>query len=73
MGEEKFMSPSPYFKKGEVSRQKAEDRIREDIIVKCKVCGGIMKFYRHKEKPTLQFANYWHCAICLRNIVVTQL
>jgi len=68
------MNPSPYVKKGygEVSKR-AEDRIRKEVIIKCKECGGIMKFYRHKEKPTLQFADYWHCAICLRNIVVTQL
>jgi len=44
--------PSPYVKKGygEVSKE-AEDRIREDIIIKCKVCAcygrnGIMRFYR---------------------------
>jgi len=50
-----------------VSRRKAEDRIRKDIIVKCKVCNGIMKYYRAKTD------NYYHCAICLRNVVLTQL
>jgi len=81
--------PSPYVKKGygEVSKE-AEDRIREDIIIKCKVCGGIMKFYRPiKSMPHLDRDdpitgittgipikdNYYHCAICLRNVVITQL
>jgi len=50
-----------------VSRRKAEDRIRKDVIVKCKVCNGIMKFHRAKTD------NYYHCAICLRNVVLTQL
>ena len=60
--------PSPYVKKGygEVSKR-AEERIREDVIVKCKVCDGIMKFHREKTD------NYYHCSICLRNVVLTQL
>jgi len=72
------MSPSPYFKKGygEVSK-KAEDRIREDIIVKCKVCGGIMKFYNVELMDTYIESsgqkNYYYCAICLRKVVITQL
>ena len=51
----------------EVTRRKAEDRIRKDVIVKCKVCNGIMKFHRAKTDK------YYHCAICLRNVVLTQL
>jgi len=49
------------------NRRAAEDRIREDVIVKCKVCDGIMKFHREKTD------NYYHCSICLRNVVLTQL
>jgi len=49
------------------NRKKVEDRIRKDVIVKCKVCDGIMKFHRAKTD------NYYHCAICLRNVVLTQL
>ena len=69
--------PSPYVKKGygEISRR-AEDRIRKDIIVKCKVCGGIMKFYGAYTGIIAHDApqdNYYHCAICLRNVVITQL
>ena len=62
------MSPSPYVKKGygAVSKE-AEDRIRDEIIVKCKVCGGIMTFHRAKT------GNYYHCIVCLRNVVITQL
>ena len=66
------MSPSPYVKKGygEVSK-KAEDRIRDEIIVKCKVCNGIMKYHDISHRHNLK--NYYHCAICLRNVVLTQL
>ena len=60
-----------------VSRRKAEDRIRKDVIVKCKVCDGIMKFHRAKTDGTTfivqGMTNYYHCAICLRNVVLTQL
>jgi len=49
------------------NRKAAEDRIRKDVIVKCKVCNGIMTFHRAKT------GNYYHCAICLRNVVLTQL
>ena len=40
------MSPSPYVKKGygEVSKR-AEDRIRKDIIIKCKHCKRLMEFH----------------------------
>ena len=65
--------PSPYVKKGygEVSKR-AEDRIRKDVIVKCKVCGGIMKF--QETENAIEFINnYYHCSICLRNVVLTQL
>ena len=60
--------PSPYVKKGygEVSKR-AEDRIREVVLVKCKVCDGIMILHRAKT------VNYYHCSICLRNVVLTQL
>ena len=71
--------PSPYVKKGygEVSKR-AEDRIRKDVIVKCKVCGGIMKYIDLKTlEPSYTFGspreNYYHCSICLRNVVLTQL
>jgi len=70
--------PSPYIKKGygEVSKR-AEDRIREDVIVKCKVCGGIMKFYNVELMDTYIESegrkNYYHCSVCLRNVVLTQL
>jgi len=60
----------------EVSRRKAEDRIRKDIIVKCKVCDGIMQFHRGMTGIIAHDApkdNYYHCAICLRNVVLTQL
>ena len=68
--------PSPYVKNGygEVSKR-AEDRIREDVIVKCKVCNGIMK-YMHQYIPETNDENrknYYHCAICLRNVILTQL
>ena len=68
--------PSPYVKKGygEVSKR-AEDRIRKDVIVKCKVCNGIMK-YKHQLFLTQSDEdrnNYYHCSICLRNVVLTQL
>ena len=49
------------------NRRKAENRIRKAVIVKCKVCNGIMTFHRAKTD------NYYHCAICLRNVVLTQL
>ena len=60
--------PSPYVKKGygEVSK-KAEERIREVILVKCKVCDGIMILRR------IGSVSYYHCSICLRNVVLTQL
>ena len=68
--------PSPYVKKGygEVSKR-AEERIREDVIVKCKVCNGIMKFYESYQLSTapIETGPYYHCAICLRNVVLTQL
>ena len=69
--------PSPYVKKGygEVSK-KAEDRIREDVIVKCKVCNGIMTFHGAYTGIISHDApkhNYYHCAICLRNVLLTQL
>ena len=65
------MSPSPYVKKGygEVSK-KAEDRIREEIIIKCKECGGNMEYVKLAGSKT---HGIWHCLICLRNVVVTQL
>ncbi len=56
------------------NRRAAEDRIREDVIVKCKVCDGIMKFHREKTENAIEFINnYYHCSICLRNVVLTQL
>ena len=60
--------PSPYVKKGygEVSKR-AEDRIRDTVIVKCKVCGGTMKF------TGAESYHWYHCAICFRNVAVTQL
>ena len=61
------MSPSPYVKKGygEVSKR-AEDRIRHEITIKCKKCGGTMQYV--PAVPPL-----WHCPICLRRVVLTQL
>ena len=59
------------------NRRKAENRIRKAVIVKCKVCDGIMKFYNVKLMDTYIESegrnNYYHCAICLRNVEVTQL
>ena len=74
--------PSPYVKKGygEVSRR-AEERIIDDITVRCKVCKGVMKLVTlmtddnsitgkvNPDKPD----RWFHCTICLRNICVTQL
>ena len=60
------MSPSPYVKKGygEVSKR-AEDRIRKDIIVKCKHCKKLMEF--HEDNVN---GNYYHCYWCLRNVTL---
>jgi len=60
--------PSPYIKKGygDVSRR-AEDRIRKEITIKCKICNGIM------EKSSFPESYLYHCTICLRNVDLTQL
>jgi len=79
--------PSPYVKKGygEVSKE-ADDRLRKDIIVKCKVCNGIMKFYRpiklmaHLDSDPITGIttgipikdNYYNCTICSRNVILNQ-
>ena len=64
--------PSPYVKKGygEVSKR-AEDRIRKDVIVKCKVCHTIMEFsfvFASQDKE-----GCYHCPVCPRNVIITQL
>ena len=48
------------------NRRAAEDRIRHEITIKCKECGGIMQYV--PAVPPL-----WHCPICLRRVVLTQL
>jgi acetyl-CoA carboxylase beta subunit len=65
--------PSPYVKKGygEVSKE-AEDRIRNEIIVKCKVCKRLMEFIRDDIE-----GNRYFCDYCLREVTfddrITQL
>jgi len=55
-----------------VSRRKAEDRIRKDIIVKCKVCNRLMEFIRDDIE-----GNRYFCDYCLREVIfddrITQL
>ena len=55
-----------------VSRRKAEDRIRKDIIVKCKVCNRLMEFIRDDIE-----GNRYFCDYCLRDVIfddrITQL
>jgi len=55
--------PSPYVKKGygEISKR-AEERLRKEIIIKCKICNSIMK------KSSFPKSYLYHCAICLRNV-----
>ena len=60
------MSPSPYVKKGygEVSK-KAEERIRKDIIIKCKRCNSHMLFFEDNIG-----GNYYHCVNCYRKVII---
>ena len=55
-----------------VSRRKAEDRIRKDVIVKCKVCNRLMEFIRDDIE-----GNRYFCDYCLRDVIfddrITQL
>ena len=69
--------PSPYVKKGygEVSKR-AEHRIRADVIVKCKVCDGIMTYHQETAaeiKALIDSEHYYYCTICLRKVRLTQL
>ena len=54
--------PSPYVKKGygEVSKR-AEDRIREELILICKECNHILKYYSTSIGP-----GYYRCSGCYR-------
>ena len=54
-----------------VSRKKAEDRIRKDIMIKCKVCNGVMTFHREialELETLIDSGHYYYCAICLRKV-----
>ena len=56
--------PSPYVKKGygEVSKR-AEDRIRKDVIIKCKHCKRLMEFIKDDIN-----GNRYFCDWCLRDV-----
>jgi len=58
--------PSKYIKKGygEISKR-AEDRLRKEIIAKCKVCETVMEFFEDNVN-----GNYYHCWRCLRNVIL---
>ena len=56
----------------EVSRRKAEDRIRKDVIIKCKHCNRLMEFIKDDIN-----GNRYFCKWCLRDVTfdarITQL
>ena len=45
------------------NREAAEDRIRKDVIVKCKLCDRLMEFLRDDIN-----GNKYFCGNCLRDV-----
>ena len=46
------------------NRRAAEDRIRKDVIVKCKHCKRLMEFIRDDTE-----GNRYFCDYCLRDVI----